>query len=43
MLAEFGYGILVVTFFVALYAVTAAVMGYSNRSTSLIESARRAK
>jgi cytochrome c-type biogenesis protein CcmF len=42
MLSEFGYGILLVTFLVALYAIVMAVMGYFSRSTSMIESARRA-
>ncbi len=41
MLAEFGYGVLVVTFLLSLYAIFAAVLGYGNRSVSLIESARR--
>jgi cytochrome c-type biogenesis protein CcmF len=41
MLAQFGYGILVVTFVVALYSVAAAVFGYFNKSASLVESARR--
>ena len=42
MFAEFGYGILVVTFLLALYSVGAAVFGYYSKSSSLIESARRA-
>ena len=42
MLADFGYGILVVTFFMALYAIGAAVFGYFNKSMAQIESARRA-
>ncbi len=42
MFAEFGYGILVVTFLVAFYSVIAAVYGATNKSTSLVESARRA-
>jgi cytochrome c-type biogenesis protein CcmF len=42
MLADFGYGILVVTFVLALYAIGAAVYGYFNKSTAQIESARRA-
>ena len=42
MLAEFGYGVLVITFFVSLYAIGTAVYGYYNKSTRQIESARRA-
>jgi cytochrome c-type biogenesis protein CcmF len=42
MFAEFGYGILVVTFLVALYSIIAAVYGATNKSASLVESARRA-
>ncbi len=42
MFAEFGYGILVVTFLVALYSIIAAVYGAKNKSASLVESARRA-
>jgi cytochrome c-type biogenesis protein CcmF len=41
MLAQFGYGVLVVTFVVALYSVAAAVFGYFTKSASLVESARR--
>jgi cytochrome c-type biogenesis protein CcmF len=41
MLAEFGYGVLVVTFVLALYSVGASVYGYFNKSASLVESARR--
>ena len=42
MFAEFGYGILVVTFLVALYSIIAAVYGAANKSAPLVESARRA-
>ena len=42
MLAEIGYGILVIAFFVALYSVGAAVYGERTHSASMIESARRA-
>jgi len=42
MFAEFGYGILVVTFIVAFYSILAAVYGAKNKSASLVESARRA-
>jgi cytochrome c-type biogenesis protein CcmF len=41
MLAEFGYGVLVVTFLLALYSVGAAIYGYFNKSAALVESARR--
>ena len=43
MLADFGYGILVVTFLVALYSVIAAFMGERNKSAQMVESARRAQ
>lgn len=42
MLAEIGYGILVVTFFVALYSVGAAIYGDRKKSAAIVESARRA-
>jgi cytochrome c-type biogenesis protein CcmF len=42
MLSEFGYGILVVTFLLALYSVGVAIYGYFNKSTAQVESARRA-
>ncbi|HEY6072144.1 MAG TPA: hypothetical protein VIV15_01850, partial [Anaerolineales bacterium] len=42
MVADFGYGILVVSFLVALYSVGAAVMGARNHSQAQVESARRA-
>jgi cytochrome c-type biogenesis protein CcmF len=42
MLADIGYGILVVTFIVALYSVGAAVYGERRKSAAFIESARRA-
>ncbi len=42
MFAEFGYGILVVTFIVALYSIIAAIYGATNKSATLVESARRA-
>jgi cytochrome c-type biogenesis protein CcmF len=42
MFSEFGYGILVVTFLVALYSIIAAVYGAANKSATLVESARRA-
>ena len=42
MLAEIGYGILVVTFIVALYSVGAAIYGDRKKSVAFVESARRA-
>jgi len=42
MLAEIGYGVLVVAFITALYSVVAAVYGYRARSAGAVESARRA-
>jgi len=42
MLAEFGYGVLVVSLIVAMYSGFAAVYGAMNKSASLVESARRA-
>jgi cytochrome c-type biogenesis protein CcmF len=42
MIAEIGYGILAVAFFVALYSVTAAIYGVRSGSQGLVESARRA-
>ncbi len=42
MFAEFGYGVLMVTFLVALYSIIAAIYGATTKSASLVESARRA-
>ena len=42
MFAEFGYGVLLVTFLVALYSIIAAIYGATNKSASMVESARRA-
>lgn len=42
MFAEFGYGVLLVTFLVAIYSVIAASYGAIKKSASLVESARRA-
>ncbi len=42
MLAEIGYGILVVAFLAALYSVGAAVYGERTKSAAIVESARRA-
>ncbi|MGE5249866.1 MAG: heme lyase CcmF/NrfE family subunit [Bacteroidota bacterium] len=42
MIAEFGYGILVVAFVVALYSAGSAVMGARSKSSAQVESARRA-
>lgn len=42
MIADFGYGVLVVSFLVALYSVVAAVYGELKNRPALVESARRA-
>jgi cytochrome c-type biogenesis protein CcmF len=42
MYAEVGYGILVITFIVALYSVGAAIYGSWKKMDTVIESARRA-
>ncbi len=41
MFAEFGYGILFLSFMVAIYSVCAAISGARNNSAALVESARR--
>lgn len=43
MLPEFGYGVLLVSFIVTVYSGIAAVYGVTNKSASLVESARRAQ
>ncbi|RJP51656.1 MAG: heme lyase CcmF/NrfE family subunit [Anaerolineaceae bacterium] len=43
MFAEFGYGVLLVSFIVTVYSGIAAVYGAMNKSASLVESARRAQ
>ena len=42
MLAEFGYGVLLLTFALALFSVGAAVYGYFTKSERWVESSRRA-
>ena len=42
MLANFGYGILSITFLVTLYSVFAAIYGESRKIPAMVESARRA-
>ncbi len=42
MLAELGFGVLVLTFFLTLYSFTAALYGEWKRSEAVVESARRA-
>lgn len=42
MLAEFGYGVIVVTFLVAIYAIFASVFGQVKKSQKWIESSRLA-
>ncbi len=43
MFAEFGFGILILTFALSLFAVGAAVFGYYGKSDRWVESARRAQ
>jgi cytochrome c-type biogenesis protein CcmF len=43
MIAEFGFGVLVVSFIVTVYSGIAAVYGVVNKSAGLVESARRAQ
>ena len=43
MLADFGYGILVVTFVLALYSAVIAIIGEREKSAQMVESARRAQ
>ncbi|NWG33012.1 MAG: heme lyase CcmF/NrfE family subunit [Chloroflexi bacterium] len=42
MIADFGYGVLMVAFLAALYSVIAAAYGELNKRPALVESARRA-
>ena len=42
MIAQFGFGVLVVSFVVTLYSIFAAVYGELKKSPTLVESARRA-
>jgi len=42
MLAQFGYGVFVLTFLLALFSVGAAVIGYFDKSDRWVEAARRA-
>ena len=42
MLAQFGFGVLVVTFLLALFSVGAAIFGYFSKSDRWVESSRRA-
>src|SRR5512138_3741997 len=42
MIANFGYGVLFITFLVTLYSVFAAIYGEYKKSPTLVESARRA-
>ncbi len=42
MIANFGYGVLLITFFVTLYSVFAAIYGERKQIPSMVESARRA-
>ncbi|MGA2490039.1 MAG: hypothetical protein ABSF99_07600, partial [Anaerolineales bacterium] len=42
MLAQFGFGVLLVTFLVALFSVGAAIFGYYSKLDRWVESSRRA-
>jgi len=42
MLAQFGFGVFVLTFLLALFSVGAAVVGYFDKSDRWVEAARRA-
>ena len=42
MLADFGFGVLLITFIIALFSIGAAVYGYFKKTTEWVESARRA-
>jgi cytochrome c-type biogenesis protein CcmF len=42
MIANFGFGVLVVSFLVTLYSVFAAIYGERTRNAAMVESARRA-
>ena len=42
MVANFGYGVLVISFLVALYSVFAAIYGERKKNPAMVESARRA-
>ncbi len=42
MIANFGYGVLVVSFLVSLYSVFAAIYGERTKNPAMVESARRA-
>ncbi|HEX9332198.1 MAG TPA: cytochrome c biogenesis protein CcsA, partial [Anaerolineales bacterium] len=42
MVANFGYGVLVITFFVTLYSAFAAIYGERKQIPAMVESARRA-
>jgi cytochrome c-type biogenesis protein CcmF len=41
MLAQFGFGVFVLTFLLALFSVGAAVIGYFHKSDRWVEAARR--
>ncbi len=42
MLAEFGFGVLLITFLTGLFSIVAAVYGYFKKSAQWVERARRA-
>ena len=42
MIANFGFGVMTVTFLVTLYSVFAAIYGESRKNPAMVESTRRA-
>jgi cytochrome c-type biogenesis protein CcmF len=42
MLAQFGFGIYILTFLLALFSLTASILGYFDKSDRWVEAARRA-
>ncbi len=42
MFADFGYGILIISFLLAIYAIGAAIYGYTSKSQKWVESSRLA-
>ena len=42
MLAQFGFGVLIITFLLALFSAGAAMSGYFLKSDRWVESSRRA-
>jgi cytochrome c-type biogenesis protein CcmF len=42
MFADFGYGVLIVSFVLAIFAIGAAIYGYRSKSQKWVESSRLA-